>query len=136
MVVEFVIVIPILFLVFALIYAFGQKVQADGLLDSGARDGARAASQARSFDEAQRVATLAVTSVIGGSSAECSNSLVVSVDDGDASQFEPGQPVTVDASCNYHVYLAGVTLTLKPKSSFSSQLDVNRGVCAPGDDTC
>jgi Flp pilus assembly protein TadG len=136
MVVEFAILIPVLFLIFALIYAFGQKVQADGLLDSGARDGARAASQARSFDEAQDVARQAVTEVIGSSSTECTNTLNVTVDDGDATRFEPGQPVTVLASCRYHAYIAGVTLTLNPTSTFSSELDVNRGICPAGEDTC
>jgi Flp pilus assembly protein TadG len=133
MVVEFVIIIPALFLVLALIYAFGQKVQADGLLDSGARDGARAASQARNFDDARTLALAAVTSVIGTSSPGCVRTLSVDVDGGDPAAFVPGGIVTVVASCTYTDYLG---ISMRPRATFSSPLDVNRGICPDGQATC
>lgn len=128
MVVEFVIVIPILFMILALMYAFGEKVQTDGLLDAGTRDAARAATQARTYSDAVAAANSAIDSSVGIGPGGClSGTLQVSVEP-DAADFAPGAVVTVRATCEHDVDLLGATLRLHPSSTFSSALDPNRGI--------
>ncbi len=135
MVVEFVIILPMLFALFGLIFALGLKVQADSSLDSATRDGARIATQARNYQDAHDAALSAVQAAVGASS-DCGKSLTVTVDGGNEDAFQPGTPVVVVASCQYPIRIGAIKITLHPQSTFTSELDVNRGLCPDGQETC
>lgn len=128
--VELSIIMPLLLLLLALVYAYGRMAQANGTIEAGARDGARAASQARSLDEAKAAAEAAVEDSLGPG-APCTladQTLRVNVRD---NRFEPGYPVTIKASCVYplgDLGLPGVPGTVTLTSSFTSPVDPNRGV--------
>jgi Flp pilus assembly protein TadG len=125
--VEYVIITPLLFLVFALIYVFGRIAQVDGVLDAGTRDAARVATQAPSYAQAQQAAERVVREEVGTGSSKCSDTLDVSV----SNNFSPGATITVRATCSYPVSdagLPGAPGTLTVTSQFSSVLDPNRTV--------
>ena len=45
--------------------------------------------------------------------------------------YEPGEPITVEASCTYSlsdIGLPGAPGTLSPRTRFTSMLDPNRGI--------
>lgn len=123
--VEYVIITPMIFLVFALIYVFGRIAQVDGVLDAGTRDAARVATQAPSYQQAAQAAEKVVRQEVGTGSAKCLNSLTVSVSD----NFAPGNTITVTATCSYAVSdagLPGAPGSLTVTSQFSSVLDPNK----------
>lgn len=117
---------PVVLLIFSLIFAYGRVAWANGHLEAGTRDAARVATQARSMPEAQRLAESAVRDATAPVPA-CSQSAQVRV----LGQFEPGQTLTVEASCRYplsDIGLPGAPGSMSPTSSFSSVLDLRRGV--------
>jgi Flp pilus assembly protein TadG len=125
--VELAMIAPGLLLIFGLIFAYGRVGQVNGTLDSGTRDGARSATQARSYDEARQLATDAVKQAILQAPTACRNSLKVSV----IGTFQPGEPITVRSDCRYglnDIGLPGAPGTVHTTSSFTSMLDPNRGV--------
>lgn len=125
--VEMAMVAPGLLLIFGLIFAYGRVGQVNGTLESGTRDGARTATQARSYDEAQQLATKAVKEAIKDAPKRCQDSLNVRI----SGRFALGEPVTVSADCRYglsDIGLPGAPGTVHTTSSFTSMLDPNRGV--------
>lgn len=124
--VEMAMIAPGLILIFGLIFAYGRVGQVNGTIDSGTRDGARSATSARSYADAQRLARDAVEQAIVQSPQECQDSLRVEV----TGTFEPGEAVTVTSRCAYGLsdVLPGVPGTVHAESSFTSMLDPNRGV--------
>jgi DNA-binding beta-propeller fold protein YncE len=125
--VEYVIITPMIFLVFALIYVFGRIAQVDGVLDTGTRDAVRVATQAPDYAQAQRSARQVVREEVGTGSAECLRSLTVDV----SNNFEPGNTITVVAQCTYPISdagLPGAPGSITVTSQYSSVLDPNRGV--------
>lgn len=123
--VELVIAMPLLLALLSVVYAYGRVSQVNGTLEAGTRDAARSASQARSALEAEQVAFSAVEGSLG--SGPCQDSLEVELRDG---TFAAGEPVTVDARCQYPLgdLLPGAPGSITAQSSFSSPVDPNRGV--------
>lgn len=124
---ELVIVTPALLVLLALVYAYGRVAQVNGTLEAGVRDAARAATQARDVDAAQDVAVRVIRESLGPGATSCLDTLVVEPID----VFEPGYTVTVTASCRYSLTdlgLPGLGGDVTTSSTFSSQLDPNRGV--------
>lgn len=124
--VELAFAVPAILLVFGLVFAYGRVAQVNGTLEAGTRDAARAATLARSHDEAVRRATAAVRGAMVGSK-DCLASLSVTLSPG----FEPGDPVTVVSTCTYSladIGLPGGVGRISPRSTFTSMLDPNRGV--------
>ena len=126
--VELAIIMPLLLLLLALIYAYGRVAQANGTLEAGTRDGARAASQARSGDDAQAAAERAVRDSLGPGATRCLDTLQVRLRE---PQLQAGFPVTVRSTCVYPLAdlgLPGVPGDVTISSSFTSPVDPNRGV--------
>jgi Flp pilus assembly protein TadG len=126
--VEYVIVAPMILLLFALIYAMGLVAQVDGVLDAGTRDAARAASLAGSYTEATTAATNIVKDELGGASPSCLGSLKVQVlPEG---RFDPGETITVRTSCSYdlHDKISGLPGSVTVTSQFASMIDPNRSL--------
>lgn len=126
--VELAFIMPLLLLMLALLYGYGRVAQVNGALEAGTRDGARAASQARSADEAREVAERAVRSSLGAGADDCAGGGPTVVLRGGV--FQPGFPVTVKASCTYRLHdlgLPGVPGSANVSSTFTSPVDPNRG---------
>lgn len=124
--IEMAFLVPVLLLILALVWAYGRVAWANGHLDSGVRDAARVATQARSLAEAQEAAVRVV-----GEATEavppCRSTLEVSVQ----GTWQPGATITVSASCLYRlddIGLPGVAGEMNPSTQFSSVLDRHRGV--------
>ena len=127
MAVEMAIIIPSLLLIFGLIYAYGRAAQVNGTLESGTRDAARSATIARSYDEAQERARRVVDAAIADLPQSCRQSVRVTV----SRNFAPGEPITVDAECDYELSdlgLPGAPGDITARSSFTSMLDPYRGL--------
>ena len=127
MAVEMAIIIPSLLLIFGLIYAYGRAAQVNGTLEAGTRDAARSATIARSYDEAQERARRVVDVAIAKLPQSCQQSVRVSV----SRNFAPGEPITVEAECDYRLSdlgLPGAPGDITAKSSFTSMLDPYRGI--------
>lgn len=125
--VELALVVPLLFLLIALVAAYGRVARVNGQLEAGTRDAARAASQARSAAGAEAAAEQAVLASLTGASAQCTDTLEVVL----LGLFEAGQTVRVEASCSYpldDLGLPGAPGDVEVSSTFSSPLDPNRGV--------
>lgn len=126
---EFTILAPALLALLALFVAFDRYGQVTGLLESAARDGARAATQARSAEEANRRVDAVVTDDLGQTPSSCANTGSGTVEDSGA--FLPGSLITVTVTCTVDYADLGVpglpgshTIT----RSFVSPLDPYRGV--------
>jgi len=117
---------PCILLIFGLIFAYGQVAQVHGTLESGTRDAARSATQARTYTDARDRARQVVAEAITGTPAACQDDLDVKV----SNDFQPGEPVTVVATCHYSLsaLLPGAPGTVTATSSFTSMLDPNRGL--------
>ena len=125
--VELAMLAPGLLLIFALIFAYGQKGQIHGTLESGTRDGARSATASRTYDEAVERAKDAVTRAIKGTPQACQDSLKVTV----SRDFQPGNAITVTSTCSYglsDIGFPGAPGSMKSTATFVSMLDPNRGV--------
>jgi Flp pilus assembly protein TadG len=131
--VEMAIIIPSLLLIFALIFAYGRAASVNGNLESATRDAARAATLARSYDDARQRVDQVLTEGLAGAPPSCRATLQwanepQSFRPGD---FQPGNPITVQATCAYSLSdlgLPGAPGTVHPVSSFTSMLDPYRGV--------
>lgn len=124
--IEMVFAVPAFLLIFGLIFAYGRVAQTNGTLEAGTRDAARAATIARSRDDAVVRATAAVREAMRRT-PDCLNSLSVTL----SPDFAAGDPVTVVATCSYSladIGLPGGIGTVSPRSTFTSMLDPNRGV--------
>ena len=129
---ELVIATPMLLLLLALVFAYGRVYMLESEMESGVRDAARSATEARSIDEAHTVARQVVVAALGDTPCTSGGNLTVDVTT--EAGFVPGALVTVQASCKYSLSdlgLPGAPVTMHPVVSFSSMLDLNRGVNAP-----
>lgn len=123
---EFAFAAPIVLLLLALTWTYGRVAWANGHLEAGARDAARVATQARSLDEARRDAVAVLrenTAPVSG----CAGSSALRID----GRFEPGETITVTATCTYRISdigLPGAPGSVSPTSSFSSVIDLHRGI--------
>jgi Flp pilus assembly protein TadG len=124
---EMAFITPSILLIFGLIYAYGRAAGVNGTLESGTRDAARSATIARSYDEAVDRAERVVKAAIADTPQSCQQSVRVTV----SRNFEPGQPITVEAECRYQLSdlgLPGAPGAITANSSFTSMLDPYRGV--------
>lgn len=125
--VEFSIIVPMLLMLLALVFAYGRVGQVNGTMEAGVRDAARSASQTRTLTDAQATAERVLRGALGPGATGCLNTLRVDP----IPVFEPGFAVTVTASCSYSMQdlgLPGFPGSVTTRSTFSSPLDPNRGV--------
>jgi Flp pilus assembly protein TadG len=138
--IEYVIVAPLFLMVFALIFAFARVSELDGLLDSGARDAARAVSVSPdlSASKVHQVALDSLQQELGGGSGGCNRGTVSVTVVGlnpttnaeDTDPLEPGDIATVTASCHYSLSGLGLPVpglsNLKKTAVFSAIIEPNR----------
>ncbi|TDO47831.1 TadE-like protein [Kribbella sp. VKM Ac-2527] len=127
MALEMVILAPILLILFMFLLACGRYFQTSSLLENAARDGARAASQSRSLNEAQIRLDDAVTGTMGQAVESCKQTAEGSI----TSAFTAGTPLSVEVTCtiNYQdLGLLGLGGDTKITKKFSSSLDPYRGI--------
>lgn len=123
---ELVLITPALIVLLLFVVFVGRLEQARGDVDRAARDAARAASTARSSDEARSQGEAAARSTLQSGGVTCRALKVdVNVDD-----FAPGGSVAATVTCD--VDLADVALLGVPGSrtltaAFSEPVDVYRG---------
>lgn len=123
---EFSFLAPIVFLLLALAWTYGRVAWANGHLEAGARDAARVATQSRSMEDA-RTNAMAVLQENTAAVAGCSESAALRI----SGVFEPGETLTVEASCTYSlsdIGLPGAPGSVSPRSTFSSVVDLRRGL--------
>jgi TadE-like protein len=128
---ELAILAPLMLALLLFLMACGRYFQTSSLLEDAARDGARAATQARSQAGAQKVVDDAVTRALGQKqvAASCRNSAKGVL--GGAGGFKAGEPITVEVSCtiNYRdLGLLGLDKDVTVTRTFTSTLDPFRGV--------
>jgi Flp pilus assembly protein TadG len=124
---EFALVVPALFMLLALVFAYGRVSQVNGTMEAGVRDAARSASQARDAAAALVTAERVVRTALGPGATSCLGNLRVEL----VTTFVPGTAVTVSAECSYSMQdlgLPGMPGSVTTRSIFSSPLDPNRGV--------
>lgn len=124
---ELVIIAPLLISIVVLMLGYGRQAQVVGLVETAARDGARTATQARSYDDARDGVARVVADTLRAAPTSCSSTARSSV--GDRAGFIAGSQVTVSVSCvlafgDIGLPLPGHRLT----RSFTSTLDPYRGV--------
>ncbi|MEU4291940.1 TadE/TadG family type IV pilus assembly protein [Kribbella sp. NPDC026596] len=128
---ELAILAPVLLVLFMFLLACGRYFQTSSLLESAARDGARAASQSRSLAEAQGRVDEAVTTTMSQAVKSCQESASGTI----TTAFTAGAPLSVEVTCtiNYRdlglLGLGGDTTITK---RFTSSLDPYRGVRGDG----
>ena len=128
MALELTLLAPMLLAVVALVLAYGRYAQVSGLLDTAARDSARAATQSRSSAEARERVERIVRTTLADAAQSCADSAAYTME---ADGFLPGGYVTVTVRCrvgygDLGVPFAGGERTLE--RSFTSPLDPYRGV--------
>lgn len=124
--VEMAFLAPVLLLILGLIWAYARVSWANSHLDTGARDAARVATNARSEADAREAAARVVHDATAAVPA-CQETLTVEL----TGTFEPGATITVTATCTYaisQIGLPGAPGTMSPSSSFSAVIDQYRGV--------
>lgn len=125
--IEYVILTPMIFIVFAMIYVFARMAEVNGVLDAGTRDAARVASKASNGQQAHDLAVSTIKQDLNGRSATCARTLRVDA----IPDFAPGQTITVRASCEYPVSdagLPGAPGSLTVHAQFSAVIDPNRSL--------
>lgn len=125
---ELVIIVPVLLSVLVLLLAYGRQAQVGGLLETAARDGARAATRARSYADAGTVAKTVVDQTLASAPASCRSTAQVQVLPG-AADFQAGRDITVQVSCERNLAEIGLPVpSVTMTRSFTSPLDPYRGV--------
>jgi len=125
--IEMAMIAPGLLLIFALIFAYGRAAQVNGTLESGTRDAARSVTIARSYDEALERANAVLLDALASAPQSCQDSMRLRI----VGEYEPGEPVTVEAQCTYELSdlgLPGAPGDITAESSFTSMLDPYRGL--------
>ncbi|GAA0617297.1 pilus assembly protein [Kribbella sandramycini] len=127
MALEMVILAPILLILFMFLLACGRYFQTSSLLESAARDGARAASQSRSLPEAQGRLDDAVSRTMDQSIKSCKATAAGTV----TSALTAGAPLSVEVTCTIDyrdLNLLGIGGDTTITKRFSSSVDPYRGV--------
>lgn len=124
---EFVLIVPMVLLLLGLVVLYGRVSEFNGRLEAATRDAARAATLARSQQEAKEVASDLVRASVAPGACMAGGPRVVLRDD----QFIPGELVTIVTTCTYSVEdlgLPGLPKTFTKTVQFSSLLDEQRGL--------
>lgn len=133
MAVELSVLAPLLLLLFFFVLAAGRFVGTGQVMERGARDAARAASQARTIGEARAVVGNIVEGIKtdeGGVEPSCRQTVDGYVDSGET-DFEAGGSVTVVFSCKIDYQdlgLLGMQGDVEIRRSFVAPIDLYRGV--------
>lgn len=117
---------PALLAIIGLVFAYGQVSQANGLLESTARDAARTATQLRSRAEAEREITRIVREGVR-SVPGCRDTVSATLE----GAYVAGGYVTVKVTCSYplsDVMFAGAPGRMNPRVEFISALDPYKGI--------
>lgn len=125
--VELAVVAPALLALVALILSYGRFGEVTSLLEQAARDGARAATQARSADDAQQRVSNVTEAATATAPQSCRDTAVGKLVGG----FEAGENVTVEVRCTVSFSDLGAWGTPGDTTvvrRFASPLDPNRGV--------
>jgi Flp pilus assembly protein TadG len=132
---EYVLVAPLFLILFALIFAFARVTLLQGLLDSATRDAARQVTQLADLGQADTAAQQTVKDDLGGGSGGCNKGnvdvVVRAVNPvGKVDNVpQPGDTVTVTATCSYTLSDLGLPLPMPRMTAhaqFSSMVDPNR----------
>lgn len=118
--------VPLLIAVLMFVVVCGRLVETRLRVDSAAEDAARAASLARSSQEAQKAARSAVAGDLGGGGSSC-RTYTVTID---SSDFRPGGGVRVSVRCSASMSgLSGLGLpgAVGVTSNAASPIDQYRG---------
>ena len=132
MALELAILAPVLLVLLLFLMACGRYFQTASLLENAARDGARAATQARTLEGAEGAVDDAVDRSLGQEQVAktCTETADGSIDPG-AGGFTAGSSITVVVTCtiNYRdLGLLGIDKDVQISRSFTSVLDQFRGV--------
>ncbi|WP_349829233.1 TadE/TadG family type IV pilus assembly protein [Brevibacterium litoralis] len=124
MTVEMAIIVPMIFLVLGIVFAYGRVAWVNANFESGVRDAARAATQADSGQKANAAARETLEQSAALASQGCADTLVVNRE----GSFEHGSYVTIIASCRYPMEdIFGILPgDIRVESSFTSPLDTNK----------
>jgi TadE-like protein len=117
----------LLLLLLMFLLACGRYFQTSSLLESAARDGARAATQSRSLRDAQTQVNDAVDRTMSQAVDSCKNTARGTIE----GSFTPGSPISVEVECtiNYRdLGLIGFNKDVNLRRKFTSTLDPFRGV--------
>lgn len=132
MALELAIVAPVLIVLILLMFLYGRLSQVQGLVEATARDGARASTQSRSYDEAYLRVGQIKDDLAARAPASCANNVDYSVDPREfTGGDEPPVPVTVVVWCTVRfsdLGVPGAPGRLRIERSFTSMLDPYRGV--------
>jgi Flp pilus assembly protein TadG len=133
---ELVLLAPILITLLMLMWAFGVYAQAEAVVDQAARDAVRAATQSRSYAEAEETSTSAASETLEQTLVDCQAPGVELTPQGD--DFVPASPLSdgpmtmarVEVTCT--VDLGDATFLpflgeTRLRSVFVSPLDTYRG---------
>ncbi|TDD59884.1 pilus assembly protein TadE [Kribbella antibiotica] len=124
---EMAVLAPILLILFMFLLACGRYFQTSSLLESAARDGARAASMSRSQADAQSRVNDAVTRTMSQAVASCAGTASGTL----TTPLVAGTPLSVEVTCTIDyrdlsfLGLSGDTTITK---TFTSSVDPYRGV--------
>lgn len=127
MALELAILAPIMLMLFMFLLACGRYYQTASLMENAAREGARAASQARSAGDAQARLDEAVGRAAGQAVDSCESSAGGAI----TSRFAAGQTLSVEVSCTIDyrdLGLLGLSGDTTITRRFSSSVDPYRGV--------
>ncbi|WP_049871906.1 TadE/TadG family type IV pilus assembly protein [Catenulispora acidiphila] len=127
MTVQTVFAVPVLISVLLFVVVCGRLVETRLRVDSAAQDAARAASLARSSQDAQTVARGAVAGDLGGGGPNCGTYTVTT----DTTDFRPGGSVRVSVRCAATMSgLSGLGLpgVVGVNSHAASPIDQYRGI--------
>lgn len=131
MALELAIVAPVLIVLILLMFLYGRLSQVQGLVEATARDGARASTQSRSYDEAHLRVGEIKDDLAARAPASCANNVDYSVEPREFTGGDPPVPVTVVVWCTVRLSDLGVPGApgrLRIERSFTSMLDPYRGV--------
>ncbi|MFC0625320.1 TadE/TadG family type IV pilus assembly protein [Kribbella deserti] len=127
MALELAILAPIMLMLFMFLMACGRYYQTASLLENAAREGARAASQARSVEDAEVRLNDAVDRAAGQAFRSCADTASGSITSG----FAPGETLSVEVTCTIDyrdLGLLGLSGDTVVSRTFSSSVDPYRGV--------
>jgi Flp pilus assembly protein TadG len=128
MALELAILAPVLIVLIMLLVLYGRLSQVQGLVEATARDGARASTQSRSYDEAFLRVSEIRDDLAGRAPASCADNADYTIE---PPVFEPGAAVTVVVTCTVSfsdLGVPGAPGTVDIERSFTSVLDPYRGL--------
>jgi Flp pilus assembly protein TadG len=125
---ELAVLAPALLAIIGLLFTYGRYAQVSGVLEAASRDAARAATQARSLDEARDRVDTITRETLRRAPGSCQDSATDEIVGG---VFQPGMNVTVEVRCTVSfsdLGAWGVPGDVTVVRRFASPLDPYRAV--------